>query len=456
VSKRALLESGLAVSIRPVLWIGNRRSSFVWSLLVLPAVVHAQDVPDEPFGAKFQTTYVWQRKYPFGAAYSGPNSLSTDREKSYSFTATAAFGAQTWTGGELYFDPEITQGVPLSRLTGLGGFTNGEIVRTSGPNPTLYRARLFVRQTWGLGGGMETLESEANQLAGGVDRRRVVLTAGNLSVLDLFDDNAFSHDPRTQFLNWSLMTHGAYDYAADARGYSWGFAVEYFQDGWALRAGRFMMPRESNGLPLNPRIFASFGDQIEIERSHEIGGHAGKLRLLAYRNQANMGGYRDAITDAQAGAAPDITATRRERVKYGFGVNLEQNLSATTGIFSRASWNNGEAEEFAFTEIDRSVSAGTTVKGSAWGRAADSLGIGFVRNGLSSPHRDYLAAGGLGFFLGDGALRYRPETIFEAYYSLNVAKETWISADLQRIFNPGYNADRGPVTVASARLHYGF
>ncbi len=355
---------------------------------MLPAVVHAQDVPDEPFGAKFQTTYVWQRKYPFGAAYSGPNSLSTDREKSYSFTATAAFGAQTWTGGELYFDPEITQGVPLSRLTGLGGFTNGEIVRTSGPNPTLYRARLFVRQTWGLGGGMETLESEANQLAGGVDRRRVVLTAGNLSVLDLFDDNAFSHDPRTQFLNWSLMTHGAYDYAADARGYSWGFAVEYFQDGWALRAGRFMMPRESNG--------------------------------------------------------------------YGFGVNLEQNLSATTGIFSRASWNNGEAEEFAFTEIDRSVSAGTTVKGSAWGRAADSLGIGFVRNGLSSPHRDYLAAGGLGFFLGDGALRYRPETIFEAYYSLNVAKETWISADLQRIFNPGYNADRGPVTVASARLHYGF
>ncbi len=412
---------------------------------------------DQDKDAKFQATYVWQRKPPFGAAYSGPHSLSTEREKSYSFTATAALGIRPWTGGELYFDPEVAQGVPLSGLTGLGGFTNGEIARTSGSTPVLYRARLFVRQTWGQGGGQERQESDANQLAGKIDRRRLVLTVGNLSALDIFDDNTFSHDPRTQFLNWSIMTHGAYDYAADARGYSWGLALEYFYDDWALRAGRFMMPKESNGLALNPRIFDSFGDQIEFEHSHEIFGRSGRLRLLYYRNQANMGGYRDSVEAAGAsGTTPDLATTRRKRVKYGFGVNLEQNLSAAVGLFSRASWNDGEAEEFAFTEIDRSVSAGISIKGSGWGRSADAIGLAFARNGLSAAHRDYLAAGGLGFFLGDGALRYRPEDIVESYYSLSVAKETWVSADIQRIFNPGYNADRGPVTVVSARLHYGF
>lgn len=423
----------------------------------LPDTGRAQDGRDEAYGAKFQTTYVWQRKYPFGAAYTGPNSLSPGIEKSYSFTATAALGARTWRGGEAYFDPEITQGVPLSRLTGLGGFTNGEIARTSGPSPTLYAARLFVRQTWGLGGGRETVESDANQLAGSLERRRLVLTAGKLSVQDLFDDNAYSHDPRTQFLNWSLMTYGAYDFAADSRGYSWGFALEYFDDAWALRAGRFMMPKQSNGLALNPRIFASFGDQIELERSHTLGGQPGKLRVLAFRNQADMGGYRDSIADASAsGATPDLATSRKTRVKYGFGVNLEQNLSPSVGAFARASWNNGEAETFAFTEVDRSVSVGVLIKGAGWNRASDSVGVALVRNGISGPHRDYLAAGGLGFFIGDGQLRYGTENIFEAFYSAGIVKEVWLSADFQRIFNPAYNADRGPVSVVSARFHYGF
>ncbi len=417
----------------------------------------AQDAQEEALGAKFQTTYVWQRKYPFGAAYTGPNSLIPEIEKSYSFTATAALGARTWKGGEVYFDPEITQGVPLSRLTGLGGFTNGEIARTSGPNLTLYSARLFLRQTWGPGGDREAVESDANQLAGSVESRRLVLTAGKLSVQDLFDDNAYSHDPRTQFLNWSLMTYGAWDFAADARGYSWGFALEYFDGAWALRAARFMMPKESNGLALNPRIFASFGDQIELERSHMLFGRAGKLRVLAYRNQADMGGYRDSIADANAsGSTPDLATSRKTRVKYGFGVNLEQSLSPDAGVFARASWNNGEAETFAFTEIDRSLSAGVLIKGAGWNRATDSVGVALVRNGISGPHRDYLAAGGLGFFIGDGQLSYRTENIFEAFYSLGVVKEVWVSADFQRIFDPAYNADRGPVSVVSARFHYGF
>jgi hypothetical protein len=430
---------------------------------VLVGFAHAQQ-PAEPtqpaqqpaqnMGAKFQATYVFQEKQPFDAAYSGPHSLSTDRERSYSFTATAGLGARPWSGGEVYVNPEVAAGLPLSNLTGLGGFTNGEIARTSGRDPTFYFARAFVRQTWGLGGGAETLDSDMNQLAGSVDRRRVVLTVGKLSVTDLFDGNAYNHDPRTQFLNWSLMTHGAWDFAADARGYTWGVALEYYRDDWAVRAGRFLMPKESNGLELNPQIFVSFGDQIEVEHAHQLLGRPGKLRLLAYRNQADMGSYRDALEQAQGGT-PDITTTRQRRVKYGFGVNLEQALSAAVGLFARASWNDGESEEFAFTEIDRSVQAGVQVKGTDWRRPDDALGIAFVRNEISQPHRDYLAAGGLGFFLGDGALSYQPEYVFESYYSINVASGAFVSLNFQRIVNPGYNADRrGPVDVFSVRLHY--
>lgn len=426
-------------------------------MLALAQFGYAQDAPEET-SAKFQTTYVWQGKSPFGAPYSGPHSLSPDREKSYSFTATAALGTRAWTGGEFYFNPEVAQGVPLSGLTGLGGFTNGEIARTSGPNPTFYRARLFARQTWGFGGGSESVQSDANQLAGSVDRRRLVLTAGNLAVLDIFDDNRFSHDPRTQFLNWSLMTHGAYDYAADARGYSWGFALEYFHDASTLRAGRFIQPKEPNQLALDPRVFKHYGDQVEIERAYALANRPGKLRILVFRNVARMAGYQDALDlAAQAGGAPDINAVRTvERVKHGLGLNFEQEISPTVGLFGRASWADGQTETYAFTEIDRSLSGGVSVKGGAFGRARDSLGIAYVRNGLSTAHRDYLGAGGLGFFLGAGALNYRPENILEAYYSLNVAKNTLFSADFQRISNLGYNADRGPATVVSARLHYGF
>jgi hypothetical protein len=427
------------------------------ALLWFPREGRGESADGEAYGAKVQATYVWQRKYPFGAAYTGTNSLIPDIEKSYSFTATAALGARTWKGGEIYVDPEVAQGVPLSHLTGLGGFTNGEIARTSGPDPTLYLARAFVRQTWGLGGDREAVESDANQLAGAVDRRRLVLTAGKLSIPDLFDDNVYSHDPRTQFLNWSLMTHGAWDFAADARGYSWGVALEYFDDGWVLRGARFLMPKQSNGLALNPRIFYSFGDQIELERSHTIAGQPGKLRLLAYRNQADMGGYRDSIANAAAaGSTPDLATSRQRRVKYGFGVNLEQSVSSSAGLFARASWNNGEAEEFAFTEIDRSISAGMLFKGASWNRASDTFGIAVVKNDISGPHRDYLSAGGLGFFIGDGRLSYRSEAILETFYSVGIVKDFWISADFQRIFDPAYNSDRGPVSVASARLHYGF
>jgi high affinity Mn2+ porin len=422
---------------------------------LLPAIAWSQAAEFEDWNAKLQATYVWQAKRPFAAAYSGQNSLSPEREKSYSFTGTAALGFRLWSGGELYFNPEVAQGVPLSNLTGLGGFTNGEMARVSGPTPTVYRARLFLRQTWSMGGGSETVESDANQLAGKVDKRRIVLTAGNLSVLDLFDDNAYSHDPRTQFLNWSLMTHGAYDYAADARGYSWGVALEYFHDDWAIRAGRFIEPREPNQLRLDSRILKHYGDQIEIERAHSIGDQPGKVRLLGFRNRAVMSRFSDALDLAgQTGTTPDLNAVRTgEQVKKGIGINLEQAISAVIGLFARAMWADGQTETYAFTEIDRSLSGGALIKGGAWGRGQDSIGLAFGRNGLSRAHRDYLAAGGFGFFIGDGRLNYRFENIVEAFYSLNVVKGAWISLDVQHIRNPAYNADRGPVTVGTIRLH---
>lgn len=423
-----------------------------------PALAGA-DTPDaETWNAKFQATYVWQDKRPFAAAYSGTNSLTPDREKSYSFTATAALGLRPWEGGELYFNPEVAQGVPLSGLTGLGGFTNGEIARSSGPILKLYRARLFLRQTWGQSGEREAVESDANQLAGSVAKRRWVLTAGNISVLDVFDGNAYGHDPRTQFLNWSLMTHGAYDFAADARGYTWGAALEWYHDDWVVRAGRFLQPKEPNQQALDARILRHYGDQIELEHAHMLGDQPGKLRLLAFRNRARMSRFQDALDlAARTGALPSIDDVRHsEQSKRGFGLNVEQAVSDDVGVFGRASWADGKTETYAFTEIDRSISGGVVVKGGAWGRAQDSAGFAMARNGLSKVRRDYLAAGGLGFFIGDGRLNYRPEVVLETFYSLNLTRQTWLTLDWQHIRNPAYNADRGRVNVASVRLHAEF
>jgi high affinity Mn2+ porin len=414
------------------------------------------DAP-EAWNAHFQSTYIWQRKDAFDAPYSGPNSLSPDREKSYSFTATAAFGWRPWSGAELYFDPEVAQGVPLSRLTGLGGMSNGEMARTSGASPTFYRARLFLRQVWSFGGGSTAVESDLNQLAGAVDKRRLTLTAGNLAVSDLFDANAGSHDARTQFINWSIMSYGAYDFAADARGYTWGAALEYVDGDWAVRGGRFAQPRDSNGLTLDPKITRRFGDQVEVDHAHQFGDLAGKVRVLAFRNVANMGAYDDAIARAAgAGTAPSVADVRTRHQKIGYGVSLEQALAENVSIFARASWADGKTETYAFAEIDRSLSGGLLLQGARWARPLDTAGVALARNGLSSAHQAYLAAGGLGFFIGDGRLDYRPEDIVEAFYNVAIDKHAHIGFDLQRIANPGYNRDRGPVMLGAVRLHADF
>jgi hypothetical protein len=417
----------------------------------------AREAPEEKFNAYYQATYVWQRHPGFPARYTGPNSLNPNAERGYSFTATAYFGWRPWPGGELYFNPEAIRANALSGLTGLGGLTNGENQKSATQELHTYRARLFLRQTWGFGGGKERLESLANQLGGEVDQRRLVLTAGNVALIDIFDVNPYSHDPRTHFLNWALMTHGAFDYAADARGYTWGAALEYYADDWVFRVGRFMQPVESNGLRLDHRIMRHYGDQIEIEHAHEVAGLSGNVRLLAFRNYARMGGFRDALDFAAAnGGTPDVANVRKDRNKHGFGININQAVSNDLGFLVRASWNDGQTETYAFTEIERSVTFGLKLTGSRWGRSEDAVYLGAVRNGLSDAHRDYLAAGGIGFFIGDGQINYHPEEIAEVMYVVRGNRWLWVAFDFQHIRNPAYNADRGPVNVFGARVHVEF
>lgn len=309
--------------------------------LILPLLVFADasmspNTDDSRWLAKFQSTYVWQTKPAFHADYSGPNSLRADAEKSYTFSATAYLGARLWEGAELYVNPEVVQGAPLSKLVGLGGETNGEAQKVAGTNPKLYRARLFLRQTIALGGDRQALNAGFNQFAEIVDSRRVVITVGNFALNDIFDGNAYSHDPRTQFLNWSLIGYGTWDFAADARGFTQAAVVEFYADDWVARLARAELPLESNGLALNARIFHSYGDNAEVEPAYTLGGQAGKVRALGYRNVAAMGTYPAANALAAATAdTPDIALVRERRAKTGFGVSLEQSFSDTIGGFAR-------------------------------------------------------------------------------------------------------------------------
>ena len=433
----------------------------------LPLLVCAQEkeaapnsqetIPEEQWNAKFQGTYIGQSKAAFSAPYTGANSMLTNREHGYSTTATAFFGYRAWTGGELYFNPEVIQSASLSTLHGLGGLTNAEQQKTSGSTPKFYRARLFLRQTFGLGGGQDAVQSGPNQLAGMLDRKRVVVTVGNLGLIDIFDNNAYAHDPRTQFVNWTFLTHGAFDYAADARGYTNGVAVEYYFDNWAVRGARFMVPRQSNGQPLDFNLGKRFGDQIEVEHAHTLADEPGKVRAMVFRNRASMGSYADAIAYAQTnGGAPDVGNVRKNSIKYGFGLSLEQSLRSDVGVFARASWADGRTETYSFTEIENSMSAGLSVKGERWNRPNDTFGLAVAQNGLNKDHRNYLSLGGYGAFIGDGQLNYRPERIMEAYYNIKVLKSSSVMLGYQRIANPAYNADRGPVKVVSLRLHTEF
>ncbi|MDY7578886.1 carbohydrate porin [Herbaspirillum sp. RTI4] len=433
-------------------------------LFSLPLIAQAQEVlataselppiQNEVWNAKLQGTYIWQKKPSINSPYAGTNSLLPQSETAYSYTSTAYFGLRLWQGAELYFNPEATQSVAFSTLHGLGGLTNSEQQKGGGAVVKTYVARMYLKQTFGFGGGQDAVESGQNQLAGMVDKRRLVITAGKLAVIDIFDNNAYAHDARTQFTNWAFLTQGAFDYAADEKGYTVGIAAEYYFDEWVFRGGRFEVPILSNGPQLDSKLATRYGDQIELEHAHTLADQPGKIRLLAFRNREIMGSFTDALAYARAnGGTPDVGNVRKDSFKTGYGLNLEQSLRSDVGMFARASWSDGKSETYSFTEIDNSVSTGIVVKGARWGRERDSIGLAVAQNGLSKSHRDYLAQGGLGAFLGDGRLNYKSEKISELYYNARVIDSTSMMFGFQHIVNPGYNADRGPVNVMTVRVH---
>ncbi|MDR3682905.1 MAG: carbohydrate porin [Geothrix sp.] len=427
------------------------------ALLAIACSLRGQTTDPSPETWSFhgQATTITQGHGAFDSPYEGTNSFQSRKEVRNSITSTLFLGRRLWEGAELYVNPELAGGQGDSHVLGLAAAPNGEIYRVDSSELKVSLARLFLRQTWSFGGGAEAVAGDQNQLAGSRDRRRLVLTAGKLALGDIFDVNAYAHDPRSQFLNWALMDTAAWDYPADTRGYSWGAAFELYWDAWALRAGSFMVPTRANGLSFDHQVDRAHGDVVEVEHDHELGGQAGHVRILGYANHADMGSYAESLQ--QSPLAPDVTATRQPgRVKYGWGLSADQALTGDLGAFLRAGWNDGHTETWVFTEVDRALAAGLSLAGSAWARSQDRLALSLAVNGLSPDHRDYLAAGGLGFMLGDGRLNYGQERLIETYYAIGLGRFLTATLDAQRIWNPGYNRDRGPVDLYALRLHVQF
>lgn len=434
-----------------------------WMLFgaMLAAGARADDAPASPdfqpqlLGAQY--TYIDQHQSPLVSPYRGPLSLDPSRQSARSQTFGAYFGMALPWHFQVYLDGEMFKGEGVSNATGLGGLPNGDVIRSGSANlgKRPYIARRILRYVLPLGDDTEEVDAAQDQLAGKQYTHRVEAKLGKFAVSDDFDKNRYANSTRTQFMNWSLINNTAWDFAADTRGYTNGLMLAYLEAAWALRYGVFQMPALANGQTLEWPLRRARGEQVEFSLQPQKDGWA--LRLLAFRNIARMGIYEDAIAVAQANASvPDIRADDRDgRRKYGYAANAELPLAdnGDTGLFARAGWNDGRTESFAFTEVDRTLSVGAQLSGSHWLRPDDHLGIALVDDALSAQHRSYLAAGGSGFVLGDGALNYGHERILEAYYSFQPLQHLQISPDFQLVHNPGYNRDRGPARFVALRVH---
>ncbi len=401
-----------------------------------------------------QNTDVIQGYPEFPAKYSGPNSLNSSGEIRETVSLDLFAGARLWQGAETHINGLMWQGFGLSKTLGIEAFPNGEGFRLGTKVPNVTFARLFIRQTINLGGDEKKVEDDQLHLAGKQDTSRITLTLGKVSVKDIFDNNAYANDPRTQFMNWAFMANEAWDYPADSLGYMSGFAAELNQPTWAVRYGFFQMPRTSNGMAQDAHYLEAWGMVTEFERRYTLNSHPGTVRLLAYLNRAHMGSYQAAV-DAPLRPA-DIEATRDYRYKVGFGLNLEQEITTTLGVFSRLGWSDGQNEAWTFADVDRTASLGLSVKGQAWSRPNDTVGLAGVLNAISGEHRDFFAAGGTGILAGDGQLNYAFEKSLETYYDAQIWKTLHVAFDYQFIVNPAYNHDRGPVSVFGGRLHVEF
>src|SRR5882672_6557067 len=398
-----------------------------------------------------QTTFIYQGYPAFNAPYSGANSLPPLGQSRETWTVSAFLGVRLWQGGELYYNPELLQGFGVADTVGAGGYPNGEAQKSNFPYPRYNTSRIFLRQEIGLGGEREKVEGEYGQLSGEKDVSRITLQVGKYSIKDLFDGNDYAEDPRLDFLNWSIWASGAFDYPADRLGLTWGFTAELNRPSWAVRAGYFLVGDQPNANTFDMALFSRGGYVGELEMRFKPYDRPGTLRLGTWLTSTFAGSYNQAV--ALAALDPGLTAndtiaqTRQGRTKYGFYLNLQQELSDDVGLFARFSWNDGRSEIGAFTDIDTSLSAGLSIRGTAWGRPDDRVGIAGAWNNISADHSGYLAAGGLGVLVGDGQLSYASENVIETYYAFQLAKGIVASADYQFLGNPAYNAVRGPVHV---------
>jgi high affinity Mn2+ porin len=414
-----------------------------------------------------QYTFIEQQQSSLESPYEGPFSLHPDGDRQPTNTMGVYTGWAPVKWGQLYFDTEKFMGAGVSNATGLGGLTNGDVIRQGVPGlkKQFYVARLFARFMLPLPGAVSSVNPVTrgqDQIAGTEAARRIELKVGQMSVSDDFDRNSYANSARTQFLNWSLWNDTAWDFAANTRGYTDGFVVGYVSPAWSLRYGMYRMPLYANAQTMETLLRAREQD-LELTLSPSATGTI--VRLLAWHNTARMGDYAQALAIAAAtNAVPNVAADDMQgRHKFGYGFNAEQPLAdgGDSGVFLRLGWQDGKTEDFVFTEVDRHASAGGQLSGIHWGRGEDRLGVGLVLEGMSDVHRDYLAAGGSGFLLGDGALNYAHEEILETYYR---AQWTWelgraavraqLTPDFQYIQNPGFNRDRGPVRFYALRIHF--
>jgi len=407
------------------------------------------------FALHAQTTFVNQYAGPFHAPYHGPNSLDSNHGRE-TWDTTFYAGLRLWEGAELWVNPEIDQGFGLSATLGIAGFTSGEAYKVGLSVPYARIPRMFVRQTIDLGGETEKVQPGINQFAGSQTSNRLVITVGKFSVSDIFDTLNYAHDPRNDFLNWALVDAGTFDYAADAWGYTYGMAVEWYQGDWTIRGGLFDLSVVPNSTDLDPH-FAQVQWVGEIERRYSLVGQPGRMLVNGYLTRGRMGRFQDAIDLAQITGTPaDITAVRRYTSRTGLNIGWEQQLVPNVGLFAKAGVANGQIEPYEFTDVDQTVAAGLSLKGKLWGREGDTFGLAAINNAISGVHQAFLNAGGLGILVGDGILPHPGrERIIETYYGLPIFG--WrLTLDYQYITNPAYNRDRGPVSVVGTRIHAQF
>jgi high affinity Mn2+ porin len=420
---------------------------------LFPGLAALQDrLENQGWMLRGQATFVLQGHPAFRSPYRAEGSLTPKANARNTLSTDLVLGRQLWPGAEVVVDASVTRGFGLSNSTGVASFPNNEAFRLGSTDPTFFVPRAFFRQTIAL--SADSIE-DADSLRFGTSRprERVTITLGKFSVWDIFDDNLYAHDARTQFLGWGLVGAGAFDFAADARGWTEGAAVEWEDGRWGVRLGAFRVARQVNGLFLDPAVTRGFQAIIQLDRFWSLGGRPGALRGLYGLSRARQSRWEELPPD---GTAPFAINPLGYRNKHMLAANLEQEVADGVGVFARLSWNDGRTQNWMFTEMDRAVSAGLAFDGNRWNRPGDTVGLGFNLGWISAGRRRYLDAGGIGFITGDGRLSYAPEAVMEAYYDVRLGPGVNAAANVQLVVNPAYNADRGPVPIFGLRLHSAF